>query len=172
MRRRGFTLIELSTVIVILALFAAAVVPHMASAIEGSKRRSYRVEVLTLAKQGKEEAIKRGANVRLTYSDGTFQIAEPNDINETIIDTVASVQGIEASHFSKAGQEQAEGEWGITFYPDGTSDGGSFQFDEGQDSTTVKVDKRDARISVTDGAIDPSDNSENEWDAGGYEQTG
>jgi len=171
MRRRGFTLIELSVVIVILAMFAAAVVPNMATSIESAKRRSFRVSVLTLARRAKVEAITRGATVNLSLNNGDFQISSGSETDSTVIGSVSQAPGIEASHFTKAGEELGEGEWLIAFYPDGTSDGGAFQFDEGSDSTSVKIAKKDGRVSVTDGALDPGDTSETEWEAGGYVQS-
>ena len=172
MRRRGFTLIELSTVIVILALFAAAMVPTMSVMIETSKRRSYRINVLTLVKRAKVESVTRGQTMSLSCDDGTFQLGFEEDGAVTPLASVAATQGIEASHFYESGEEVGSGEWTLSFFPDGTSEGGAFQFDEANDSKTVRISKKDSKVAVSDGAIDPTNDTDTEWDAGGYEQSG
>lgn len=172
MSRRGFTLVELSVVIVLMAMFAAAMVPRVGNMLTSQARRGYRIDVLRLAKKAHEEAIRRRETVTLRSDSGTFRISTATEIEESVIETVQPAAGVEVSHFALAGNEVGEAEWLVAFYPDGTSDGGTFQFDEGSQSSTVAIRKRDGKVSVTEGDATQAGTEDNEWDAGGYVQTG
>lgn len=164
-------MIELSTVVVLLALFAATVAPHMASAIEGSKRRQYRVSVLTLLRQAKNEAVLRGQATEVRLEESTFRlVATSQDQEETSINVVQAVEGVEATHTWVDGAEVSEGEWALTFFPDGTSNGGGFQFDEGTGSQSVTVSRRNGLASLGDDVANPTLDQETEWEAGTYVQ--
>lgn len=172
MRRRGFTLVELSVVIVLMAMFAAAMVPRVATVVTSQARRGYRLNVLRLVNKAHEEAIRTRQTVTVKSDSGTFRLSSATESEETVIESVEPVNGVEVTHFVQGGNEIGEAEWAMAFYPDGTCDGGSFQFDEGQDSKTVSVRKRDGKVTVTEGDLSNAQPEDIEWDAGGYVQTG
>ena len=170
MKNRGFTLIEVSTVIVVMAMMAALVAPNVASAIEGGKRRGFRVSVLTLIRQAKNESIVRGATTDIRSSESTVSLVLPGEDSETTLGTVNAVNGVELSHFQQDGNEVSEGEWAISFYPDGTSSGGGFQFDEGQGSQAVIVSKKTGLTRLTKVDSTTVTDDETEWEAGDFVQ--
>ena len=110
--------------------------------------------------------------VTLAVDSGTFRISTSDDVQETVIETVEPVDGVEASHFVRAGQEVSDGEWIVAFYPDGTCDGAAFQFDEGTESRTVQIRKRDGKVTIVDDAMESLEDPNTEWEAGGFVQTG
>jgi prepilin-type N-terminal cleavage/methylation domain-containing protein len=173
MKRRGFTFVEMSVVIMVIAIFSALAVPNIASTIDGGRHRAFRHSVLTMIREARVEAVSSKQTVAMSYTDDGFQLTV-NDENdqESVIKSVAKVDGVDASHFTTEGQETADSSWRCAFYPDGTNDGGSFEFDEGSDSQTVTINKRDGRITLNDGQYDEATNPDQEWDAGGYVQTG
>lgn len=166
-------MVELSVIVLILALFAASSAPNMASAIEGGKRRSFRASTLNLIHQARESAIQSGKTVWLsTDSNGGFQISTTVDEEEQVIKTVDAADGVTVENLTLNGSSAGDGDWKIGFYPDGSSDGGSFELQESNASKTVTVDKRTGRIRVTDGDLDESESPDAEWQAGEYERTG
>ena len=173
MKRRGFTLIELSVIVLILAMFAAATVPNMASAIEGGKRRGFRQSILTMVRQGREEAITRGQVVYMeSNSDGGFDLTTAIDDQSTSIKQVAAVDGVTVENFVSDTSPSGQGDWVMAFYPDGTCQGGSFEFQEAGGTRSVSISKRNAAITLGDGPIDTSTDPNQEWQAGDYERSG
>jgi len=172
MRRRGFTFVELSVVIIVMAMFAALTVPNIASTIESGKRRGFRQAVLSLIREARAEAVSRKQPVAMSYTDDGFELTVTTNDQDEVIKSIDKVDGVDASHFTTNGDETADTSWRCSFYPDGTCDGGSFEFDEASDSQTVTIAKRDGHILLNDGQYDESTNPDQEWDAGGYVQTG
>ncbi len=169
-RKRGFTLIEVSVVIVILSLMATLIAPRMATTIEGGKRRAYRSNVLTLVRQARAEAIGQGQTVTLSVPSTGFQIGTTDaNSNVTTIKTVAAVNGVQTSNFMRAGQSTGDTQWQLGFYPDGSTDGGSFQFVEANHTQSVAIARKDGQLTLSDGELDPATTSDAEWDAGGYD---
>lgn len=172
MKRRGFTLIELSTVIVIMSMTAALIAPNVASAIEGGKRRGFRVSTLTLLKRAKNEAIIRRATTEIRANENSLILMLPSEDSDTVLDSVNSVNGVELSHFQQEGNEVSEGEWAISFYSDGTSSGGQFQFDEGQSSQSVIISKKTGLSKLAELDSTDRNDDEAEWEAGEFVQKG
>lgn len=166
-------MIEMTTIVVVVAMFAALSAPALGRAITGSQRRSYRVGVLTLAGRAREEAVHAKHEVRLRSDSSSFSIETTGDDGTTTaIQSITAVSGVEASHFWTNGSETSEGEWAVSFYADGSSSGGGFQFDEGEESTSVHFAKLDGAVSTTPEAADPTIENGLDWDAGGYAQGG
>ena len=173
MKRRGFTLVELSVIVIILAMFAASTAPNMASMIEGGKRRGFRQSVLTLIRQAKEEAVTRGQVVWFaSTSDAGFEISTTIDDQETTLKEITPVDGVTAANFMKAGAAGGEGDWRVAFYPDGTCEGGSFEFQEAGATRSVSISKRNGGVTLADGEVDTSKDPDQEWQAGEYEKSG
>ncbi len=165
MRKRGFTLIELSVVIVILAMMAALVVPNIATAITGGRSRLYVQSVSDIVRQAREEAVFRKATVSLNRTDdGAFQLSTNQDGQTTQIKQTQTSADVTASAFESGGQSMSEGDWTVKFYADGTCDGGAFQLDANGASAAYRIRRSDGHLSITQGALDTTDDPDTRWD--------
>lgn len=169
-RRRGFTLIELSVVIVILAMFAAAVVPNLARTVTSSQDRSYRQSLLTLVQKAHTEAIMRGQTVSLSVAEsGALQIAVQQDDQQEVIRQVDANDGQEIAKFMLKGEEVADSDWIVQFYADGKCDGGGFQVGQGNAAFSYQIRRSDGRVRLNSGELDVNNDPESEWEAGQFE---
>lgn len=150
----------------LLALFAASIAPNVARQIEASKKRGYRQSVLILLRQARNEAIWTRLTTNVTIEENAFSISQTEADSTTTLKRVEAVNGVEVSHEWINGSEVGESEWKIAFYPDGTSSGGGFQFDEGSNSQSVSVKKSSGEIVTTNNATNPSIEDDSEWEAG------
>ncbi|HEY0866227.1 MAG TPA: prepilin-type N-terminal cleavage/methylation domain-containing protein, partial [Fimbriimonas sp.] len=69
MSRRGFTLTEMTVVIALLSLFAAAIVPNLASQQAGLARRAMYADIQKIVLTARDTAIESNRRVVLRYDD-------------------------------------------------------------------------------------------------------
>jgi prepilin-type N-terminal cleavage/methylation domain-containing protein len=124
MHRRAFTMIEMTVVILILALLAASIMPNVVSALDSNRRRNYRLSVPRLAGEAHNYAVQRGVTVTMrTNTEDAFEIATTTDGEEQTIRTLQPVAGVEVDSLLAADGSDPGSDWMVNFYPDGTSDG-------------------------------------------------
>ncbi|MDR0736516.1 MAG: GspH/FimT family pseudopilin [Zoogloeaceae bacterium] len=71
-KMRGFTLIELMIVVILIVIFAAFAVPSFKHRLERTKVESYTDEFLTALRYARSEAITRGTEVSLAPINATL----------------------------------------------------------------------------------------------------
>lgn len=91
-RGRGFTMIEMMMVLVIVAIILAVVVPGFSTVMQRTRLKSYANEVVSSVYLARSEAIKRNTQIRVCSStDGTacdgggdweqgWIVIDPNDV--------------------------------------------------------------------------------------------
>jgi len=165
--RRGFTLIELSVVIVVLAMMAALIVPNLVTSLRGGQVKVYRQSVFDIVRQGREEAVTRGATVTLNGEEsGVVTLTLPGEEGEATIKETQEGGDVTVSGFESFTTASNGAEWSTRFFPDGSSEGGAFQLDEGQSSVTVRIRRADGRMVVTSGPVSDNANEETKWEVG------
>ena len=75
-KMRGFTLLELMIVVILIVVFAAFVVPTFKNRMQRAKVESYVDELLTALRYARSEAIARGTDVHLAPKDGAAALDE------------------------------------------------------------------------------------------------
>ncbi|MDR0674143.1 MAG: GspH/FimT family pseudopilin [Zoogloeaceae bacterium] len=75
-RTRGFTLIELMIVVLLIAIFAAFAAPSFKHRMARTKVESYANELLTALRYARSEAIARGEEVSLEAKPGSILLEE------------------------------------------------------------------------------------------------
>ncbi len=143
MRRGGFTLIEMIVVVFVMAALASIAAPSISSMIKASRTRSYLDAVERLPSDASQEARRSGVAVSLRADDnGTFQLEQSADANAdpTVLKAVDPVPEVSPNRFATAEGEAGSGDWEVKFYPDGTSDRGGVEFDEGGTTWALTID--------------------------------
>jgi len=166
---KAFTLIELTVVIAVLALLAAAVMPFLAAAEVGGKERAFLSNLKGLAIEGRETAINSGRDVTLTYDDTnnafTLKTTDSNGDDQDI-KSEDMPPSLKTTKFEVGTQDSNAGDWKVLFYPDGTSDGGGVEIARGNDTLSLYIDKSTGRSQmISDQLPDPKADS---WTAGDY----
>ena len=86
----GFTLVELLTVITIIGVMAAIVMPSMANLIANQRAGGAATDMLFALATARSEATKRGVNVTLAQKSGGWkngwQILDPADSSKKLLD--------------------------------------------------------------------------------------
>ncbi len=145
-KRRGFTLIELSVVIVVLALVVSIVVPNVMTMIAGRRSKNFLSDVRTFSVRARNQAVETGQTMALDAngSEHGLTISADTTTNSTSTNSTANAvtstdplanlalpNGTTLQTFKIGTQDSNEGEWKIHFYPDGRSDGGGFEIVQG-----------------------------------------
>lgn len=143
-RSRGFTLIEVLVVLVILALSMAVVVPAVSKRLGGSLDETAR-DVQVALRQARSEAVlrQRSTALLLDVAGKRYRIERSRD-SKALPDTftlTASVADIETKN----------GLAGIRFFPDGSSTGGFIRLSVGNSQRQINVDWLTGRVSVVQG---------------------
>ncbi len=148
--RRGFTLIEVSVVIVIIALMAAVAFPRLQQMAESQRAANSVNSVERLLKQAREEAVRRqtrteivvrGAGFVLTAPDEAppedaplAEEAEEGDVSQDeelglVIGQASLTDGATISSLTVRGEEVDEQTFAVGFFPDGSSDSAGVEID-------------------------------------------
>lgn len=170
---RGFTLIELSVVVLVLVLIAAIVVPRLRSVNESFEAKLSLDGVQRLATQARESAIASGRPVGLAYNeaDHAFELRQ-----ETIEGdfSVLSSAGLHSSmvmeRFVVGENESNAADWTVNFYGDGSSDGGGIELNEGGLTRSFIIGAKSGLARWANGGL-PAYETET-WPAGEFERRG
>jgi prepilin-type N-terminal cleavage/methylation domain-containing protein len=173
LKNKGFTLIELSAVIIVLALLSAVVVPRLAVVRNSVEAKLSLDAIQRLASRGRELAISSGTPVQMAFNETDAQF----ELRQTVQNEESSIVGQTALHrdFSatrfRAGQnDMTASDWVVTFYSDATSDGGAIEVDEGGIVRTFIIGSKNGLSRWQDGAMPASESDR--WQAGEIEQRG
>lgn len=170
--RRGFSLIELSVVVLVLAMLAATVVPRLVALRRGDEVRRFKMKLPALIGEARSRAISSGetAVVQLQASENRFGLASGAESSESQAKTI-SLPGDAAVQKTRIGRTEGEAsDWEIRFFPDGTCQGGAIEFRIDGSILTLVVDGRSGRAQWTEGGIPPIEDEE--WAAGELEIRG
>jgi prepilin-type N-terminal cleavage/methylation domain-containing protein len=193
-RGRGFTLVEMTVVLVVLVVMVSLIAPNIFSMQSAQAQRSSYGKALDFARQAREDAIESGTTYALAYDPSKSQFLikrqAPPDSSATSagnlpppaprplanvqsvsdLQDVTSLQlpeGVEANKFQAQDNSVDPSSWLVHFYPDGTSDGGGVEIARGQAIDSLQV-TQDGLPTLVEGEL--PDASEQQWQAGTYAQ--
>ncbi|MBI3721278.1 MAG: prepilin-type N-terminal cleavage/methylation domain-containing protein [Fimbriimonas ginsengisoli] len=168
-RSRGFTLLEMSAVVFLIALFASAVLPNLVSDERSRQERAFIVALRRLPAAARMRSITDAVPVRLrtsgtslTLTEDSTESAQPDPFR-----TVDAPETVTLAKFllNDSGVEPAD--WEVRFYPDGSSDAGSVDLAL-PGGVEAALNIRSNGLATLDEAVAQS--SDETWEAGSYEQ--
>jgi type II secretory pathway pseudopilin PulG len=163
--------VEISMVIVVLALFAAMIMPNLAQQKESRERLQFRMELRRLIVSARERAITRASTQVVTYEDATgrFQAAsaDENGMPGEPFASATLPDGVTADQFRMGDRDVGDSEWEIRFHSDGSSEGAGLQLGDGQIPYSVTVDLDGTTRAFAD---ELPQAGTRRWEAGSYEQ--
>ena len=114
-----------------------------------------------IAKRNEEKLTQLGPVIERVSTDAN---SDSSDSEERGLDLP---EGVTADAFRVEKDDSTSSEWSIGFYADGKSESGMIQFSSEGSSQTLEI-SRTGGVQVVQGTM--PDISDDEWDAGGYEQ--
>lgn len=167
--RRGFTLVEVTAIIVIIALFAAMVAPNLASMKASRDHRAFfeKTSQIFAVARAKAIELKKPIEVHLDDAKNELFLAQVDaDGNTTEVGArVALPSEMRVDELRQGTQTVSSGEWKPVFYPDGSSERSGIQVSEGDRTTSFVVSKL-GFMQQLDGTL--PDASLEKWTAGDY----
>jgi len=144
MRTRGFTLIEVLVVVVIMALAMAIVVGAMSAGMTGQQMRGASRDLVAALRYTRGQAIvKREAQVLMLHVDDKTYKAPGR--------ALATLPKQFDLAIETARQEQiSRGEAGIRFYPDGSSTGGNIELSRGEAVWRIDINWLTGEVTLRD----------------------
>jgi prepilin-type N-terminal cleavage/methylation domain-containing protein len=168
---KGFTLIEMTVVITVLAVFAAAIMPNLLSEMKSREARAFFSKARNLMLEARSRSIGDGVtrSIRLDESGGRLVVERTDAESEEPTEDRALPlpEGVTGSAFRVEKQESNSAEWTIQFFVDGRARGGAISFDSNGRIISLIIENS-GLVRRLDGELPALE--EESWDAGGYEQ--
>lgn len=170
MRKRAFTYVELGAVVLLIAMFAALVMPNLIALQHSREIRSFYTDVVRFVRSAREMAIARNQTLELRVGQGdSFEIVVPatEEAEAQVLETKELPQELRFGSFRLDGQESTAETWSVRFYFDGAAQSAMAEILEGNASRTLRIGSRDARVDLLQGNM--PDEEPDEWEAGQIE---
>jgi Tfp pilus assembly protein FimT len=172
----GTTLIELTVVLVILLIIAAAVGPRVVAMLQSQDAKQLKAKIARLPAEAEAQAVTLQAPVRIRVSSNSIIMEQATlGTDGAITQDTASEQikqvdlgdGLRLDNAQLNGMPSPPDSWEWVVYPDGSSDAGALEFEE---------DKSHFSLVITDHAAsqwiegDMPDQTQDIWPAGSLAQ--
>jgi prepilin-type N-terminal cleavage/methylation domain-containing protein len=159
-RKRGYTLMEMSVVIVIIALFATMVVPAMAKWRAGNDYRAFPSKLLNLVGKAKQDAIdnKQTRSIGFDATTDEFRMywTDPQSNNEQEGQRLALPDGLDMGRMVYLGNDTSADTWQMTFYADGTAEDSGVELRNQDQYLSVSTNSLGQIKMIKDQLPDPS----------------
>lgn len=141
----GFTLLELLVVLTIATLALTVALPRFAALLPGAELKSYSQQTAALLRLARSQAIATGDTVTLTLD---------TEQQQTLLSGQAPGHpwptGVKLTLSGTGQQLPADAPGELTFYPDGTSSGGTLQVASERRRYRIQVDWLTGRVYFDD----------------------
>jgi prepilin-type N-terminal cleavage/methylation domain-containing protein len=169
---RGFTLIEMTAVVFLIALFAVGVMIRLSASASGQALRDFQASLRAAAEQARLRAISTRTPVTLAVSSdqSAIEMRQSLDGQDRTVKSLRLPEGLTPSLLEYEGVQSSASEWRLSFYPDGTSDSGGIEFSSSRGGRFAWIASIGSAPRLVEGEM-PSTGDER-WLAGEMEQRG
>jgi Tfp pilus assembly protein FimT len=164
-RQRGISIVELSIVVAILVACAAVVMPGVVAIQHSRDLKDIEASIARLPSEARNDAIRTQNPVQMKI-EGSTLVIQQTDADSGQPKTLKQVDlgdNLRVADVQENGQTVDTGSWQWTAYPDGASDSGGIQFDEGHSSKSLNM-PTNGEAEWISGPL--PDQSEQQWPAG------
>lgn len=172
-RRRGFTFVELSVVLIVIVLGSVIVAPRALAMIDGQRVNSFRQDVQRLFRQAKTEAQSRRTDLVLRWEDGLVleQAAAEEGGEANVLARAEAPEGlVEFERATVGASEEDSSNWQLQFPSIGQPEQGGIQLSASGRPFWVRIGPGGV-IEFGDDELPPSEDTQ-EWPAGDLEIRG
>ncbi len=171
-RKKAFTLFEVTIVIAVLAALAAVVIPRFAALQSGQQSREFTSALMRLGSDARILAIESGQAAQVVYDEAAralvIQTLDPETLQANQERTIPIPESVELSSFTLDGAYTTGGDWRLDFYPDGSGSSAGLEVTDGDLVYNVTFRGRDGTGIRSEGSLEEAPPSE--WQAGELEQ--
>ncbi len=151
-RPKGFTLLELLVVLVLLGIIAVLVAPGLGGSLENAKLKTASRELLATLRVRRSEAITQGRMITLRFAEdeSSYRVdGEPVRLAEGLSvvyqpATGAGGEGVQGQVLPDTGNNR------LVFYPDGSSSGALLTLRLGEGLRYIRIDWLTGAVSLLD----------------------
>lgn len=140
--KRGFTLMEVSVVILILALLSAAVIPRVVAMQQTQMEQEFRLELGALVTQAQYRARTSTDTIQISFDEAeqSFSIESVDaEGTESVVRTVAMPETISIASTRVGTTSSTSSEWTVQFFSDGSCQGGAIELNFGGRVETLSL---------------------------------
>lgn len=185
MKRRGYSIVEFSAVIFIIVLIGTITIPRLTAARQSQEAVGFRLGLVNLALSAREHALEQKQTVSLTFNEqGGLSWAPVEDELDSDGSTLSTDEaerrqaqrtvdlpaGVQFTVYRRFGEDIDQSSWRCDFYPDGTSDRATLEFEQDGRAFFYLVEPDRGSPVLNEGRID--DQPLERWDAGEIELRG
>ncbi len=142
---RGFTMLEMIAVLLVIALVAALSPPLFSSGVSASQHRAAARDVAQMLRLARTEAVAKRTDIGVDFNLEQRTMQMPTASNKRI---AKIPEGIEIKLTTTAAETKSETLASVRFYPDGGATGGRVSLKVREREYRVDIDWLTGRVSI------------------------
>ncbi len=164
---------EAGVCILIVAILAGFAYPSMVREADSRSHRLFKIQMRSWALAARTRAIETRATVALNYDKNARALQTIEEDSQGASKPLPDLKlpdDLQAEKFAADSNESPPDGWRVPFFSDGSTTGGGIQFQVGETTYSLIIDKATGAATTVDGRL--PDLSYETWPAGGVQKRG